>query len=221
MKTLLNCDDVFETLTAGPFPAGTAADQQVQRHLESCAACRVLAEALKPACDLLHEVLPPSEQVGLPVYRDDEELATEAIMRRVRAAEPVSRRATNHSGWVKSVLVWNSLAATILLLFLFPWMLDGRDQDLVAHVPQSLVGMSLPPDCLQVARFGDGKIAHPPVSATTACEECHDSADVVFHGEHVSRLEYYCCTECHVASKKQSKVADVSRLVAACEVCHR
>ena len=36
MKTLLNCDAVFDVLTAGPFPTGDRADQSIQQHLAAC-----------------------------------------------------------------------------------------------------------------------------------------------------------------------------------------
>jgi hypothetical protein len=67
----MNCDQVFDILTRGPFPSGAASDGSVQRHLSGCAECRQLAEALRPALDLIHESVPPEESWGLPGYWED------------------------------------------------------------------------------------------------------------------------------------------------------
>jgi hypothetical protein len=56
-KLLLNCDQVFDVLTRGPFPSGDETDQPVESHLRACHDCRQLAEALQPAVYLLHESL--------------------------------------------------------------------------------------------------------------------------------------------------------------------
>ncbi|MCO6455001.1 MAG: hypothetical protein J5I93_06850 [Pirellulaceae bacterium] len=65
----MNCDRVFEILTRGPFPSGDPADPQVERHLLVCHECRLLAEALRPAVELLHECVEPEESRQLPGYR--------------------------------------------------------------------------------------------------------------------------------------------------------
>lgn len=65
----MNCDRVFEILTRGPFPSGDPADPQVERHLLLCHECRLLAEALRPAVELLHECVEPEESRQLPGYR--------------------------------------------------------------------------------------------------------------------------------------------------------
>ena len=48
----MNCDQVFDILTRGPFPTGTACDEPLEAHLDECPECHRLAEALRPAlCD--------------------------------------------------------------------------------------------------------------------------------------------------------------------------
>lgn len=64
----MNCDQVFDILTRGPFPAGTGDDPAVETHLEGCPSCRRLATALQPALVLLHEALSDDEAAGLPGY---------------------------------------------------------------------------------------------------------------------------------------------------------
>lgn len=64
----MNCDQVFDVLTRGPFPTGTSCDGPVEAHLEACAECRQLAEALRPALELFQEAVDPEESRDLPGY---------------------------------------------------------------------------------------------------------------------------------------------------------
>jgi hypothetical protein len=68
-KLLLNCDQVFDVLTRGPFPTGEPQDEAVERHLRACHECRQLAEALRPAVALLHEAVSSEEAEQLPEYQ--------------------------------------------------------------------------------------------------------------------------------------------------------
>ncbi len=68
-RTLLNCDQVFDVLTRGPFPTGEPEDDAVERHLRACHECRRLAEALRPAVALLHEAIEIDEATALPEYQ--------------------------------------------------------------------------------------------------------------------------------------------------------
>src|SRR5688572_17197194 len=68
-KLLLNCDQVFDLLTRGPFPSGEETDQPVESHLQACHECRQLAEALQPAVHLLHESLSERDCQELPRYQ--------------------------------------------------------------------------------------------------------------------------------------------------------
>jgi len=65
----MNCDQVFERLTRGPFPQATTEDAYVERHLTACHECRCLAEALRPAVELCHESLDEQSWPALPEYR--------------------------------------------------------------------------------------------------------------------------------------------------------
>ncbi len=65
----MNCDIAFDLLTRGPFPTGDAdTDAALERHLAACHDCRRLAEAMRPAVDLWHEVLADDEADALPSY---------------------------------------------------------------------------------------------------------------------------------------------------------
>lgn len=64
----MNCDQVFDVLTRGPFPTGAASDSAVERHLTCCVECRRLATALRPAVELFEEAVRPEDSRGLPSY---------------------------------------------------------------------------------------------------------------------------------------------------------
>lgn len=64
----MNCDQVFDVLTRGPFPTGTPCDVGVEAHLNICPECRRLAEALRPALELFQEAVGPEESRDLPGY---------------------------------------------------------------------------------------------------------------------------------------------------------
>jgi len=67
----MECDQVFKILTRGPFPTGEPWDEQVEAHLEMCAECWRLAEALRPALEVVQEAIPPAESRCLPGYWGD------------------------------------------------------------------------------------------------------------------------------------------------------
>ena len=75
----MDCDQVFMILTRGPFPTGEAWDEQVEAHLETCADCWRLAEALRPALEVFQEAVPPAESRELPGYWGDARPASEVI----------------------------------------------------------------------------------------------------------------------------------------------
>lgn len=120
---MIHCDEVFDILTRGPFPTGAASDGIVEGHLGHCDDCRRLAEALRPAIELLQEAITPDEGRDLPRYwgtvgepqrfGSDESVATQtrrkrAFGHRPAAATLVATRAAAWSGAAR-------LAAAVLL----------------------------------------------------------------------------------------------------------
>jgi hypothetical protein len=75
----MDCDQVFMILTRGPFPTGESWDEQVENHLERCADCWRLAEALRPALEVFQEAVPPSEGRDLPGYWGDARPSSSAV----------------------------------------------------------------------------------------------------------------------------------------------
>lgn len=135
-------------LTRGPFPSGAPEDWQVQQHIEGCPDCWQLAEALRPAGDVFHEAISPSEGRDLPGYwggpnlepapapqrsgtshqlggviglAPHARLARTQVQRRTMAAEPL----TEAAGWrevAALLVVAGSLASVaISLAWLWKW----------------------------------------------------------------------------------------------------
>jgi hypothetical protein len=75
----MDCDQVFMILTRGPFPTGEAWDEEVEAHLETCADCWRLADALRPALEVFQEAVPPAEGRDLPGYWGDARPASPGV----------------------------------------------------------------------------------------------------------------------------------------------
>jgi hypothetical protein len=82
----MDCDRVFMILTRGPFPTGEPWDEEVETHLETCADCWRLAEALRPSNDVFQESVPAIEGRDLPGYWGDARPAAATVARLASAA---------------------------------------------------------------------------------------------------------------------------------------
>lgn len=92
----MNCEQVFDVLTRGPFPTGGSIDDAVEAHLSRCTACRRLAFALQPALELFEEAVGPEESRDLPAYWGElfvpKPTRTARMPRVVRAVPRAERR---------------------------------------------------------------------------------------------------------------------------------
>jgi hypothetical protein len=86
----MDCDQVFMVLTRGPFPTGEWWDEEVEAHLESCADCWRLAEALRPALEVFQEAIPPSESRELPGYWGDARPAASVVSEMSRSSARIA-----------------------------------------------------------------------------------------------------------------------------------
>jgi hypothetical protein len=112
----MDCDQVFMILTRGPFPTGESWDEQVETHLETCADCWRLAEALRPASDVFQEAVPPSEGRDLPGYWGDARPASAVVAQLTRrtghrALAPGRQREYQPEGHGLSQQLTNELSA--------------------------------------------------------------------------------------------------------------
>jgi len=222
----MNCDQVFDILTRGPFPTGAADDADVEHHLTACHDCRQLAEALRPAVELLHEAIEADECNQLPGYHGSLARAAEprietAVMTLVRQESvETTRPGTSSRNNYYSFMSASWLAAAALLggIFCFAvWSLASKGLMQVASENggsagvgalerfqpdengiKQLVALNLPDAC-----FGAGGNRNPT-------SDPHSSA------------VHLCCTQCHAtANKQRPPVKSVAVLALSCELCHK
>lgn len=197
MKSVLDCDAVFDRMTRAPFPAGDSHDEEIELHLQVCHDCRTLAEALRPAVNLFHESLDNAD--SLPRY--DGRLANEVSCEVAR-----SPRSTHFSA-----LFVAGLAAS--LLFIFGGISAQRDSDsdnrfrMAAAVPDArglltLRELHLPSACL----------SRRDRQAAVAVRVRSDQEEVAFN----------CCTQCHrFGGSAPASARALRALDEACSACHR
>lgn len=227
MKVLVSCDHVFDILTRGPFPTGHSSDEAVEQHLRVCHDCRQLAEALRPAVELLHEAVARDESLALPEYQGslpvasrrraaavaDEPRPLSLGMRKVHPRQPRGPR-KSHLNYARLTGAIRLLAASILIgaLVTLGWGLVTTNPDGVrsANFPRptldeqglvTLASLKLPASCIP-AELG---AARPglPISAKL-------------------QAELACCTGCHAAGKTHRlNGQQIALLEKSCVACHR
>lgn len=187
MKLLLDCDDVFERLTRGPFPSGDPDDGAVEAHLRVCHECRELAEALRPAVKLLHEAYADAgqQESALPVYQGNVSLP---------ASSPARQLAS--SSWSG----WQFLAATLLGIAIGAFALGSRiaNQEQTVRSPANPAASGLA--ILASLKLND--VCLPSSMALAAnqrlrcCTDCHSSTAAHRKDVDVARLQL-ACVACH------------------------
>jgi len=217
----MNCDHVFDILTRGPFPAGEPTDDAVERHLGRCHECRQLAEALRPAVDLLHEAVDVEEHEQLPGYRGKWTSADApweggaAIATRTAPLRPAAllRRTWRTSSPARAMTL--RLAAAGVLLGAVCVLLFGLSRG-EPESSQSLAVASAGP-----GTPADGEAAR--LQLVTSLELPQDCLHPVAANVEQSHGRLQCCTRCHaqaLANRPQltrSRLADLTR---SCQVCH-
>lgn len=239
---LLNCDQVFDVLTRGPFPSGDASDEGVEHHLRACHECRQLAEALRPAVALMHEAVDRDQALDLPEYQGSlpMQVATATLsaerpltlgMRQV--ARPSLRREPSR-GFDRAVGAVRMIAATLLLAALgtliYGFAISPTTNDRGAGFA-GLLGSEPEPKYLP---DGPGLLTLASLNLPTRCLPAsyqHLSADqaaalataMAMGSDEALR----CCTECHTAVKSPAtrsqslKPSLVAVAAQSCSACHR
>jgi hypothetical protein len=136
----MDCDQVFVVLTRGPFPTGEIWDEEVEAHLETCADCWRLAEALRPALEVFQEAIPPSESRELPGYWGDARpaamvvsemsqsaarIALSSRVRRLSRPYPTFHKypiTDSAAGGLRVAVLASTLAATAIGLAILWWV---------------------------------------------------------------------------------------------------
>jgi hypothetical protein len=239
-RLLLTCDQVFEVLTRGPFPTGDESDEHVEHHLQACHDCRQLAEALRPAVELLHEVIAEEHALALPEYQgslpDDGPRACRLSVVRLAKAPSAEQTVFPQRRSERSISNLRLVAAGLLIAGLSLWFAglsaERNNRGLTAlsswlttpatsefrqtdGLPDgaallSLASLNLPATCLP--------LTHRPVSNEQAAEIALALADG-------SLDKLRCCTECHHAGQPKAAQRRSPTLAAVamqnCQGCHR
>ncbi len=242
-KLLMNCDQIFDVLTRGPFPTGDASDASVEHHLRACHECRALAEALQPAVELLHEAISPDEASGLPEYqgalaRWDDRVAALLASRPAIASRPTplsarrlssefERRASSAATYARFTaalvlfvalgsLVWGVLATTGSPI--------ARSGATPARLDQAglltLASLNLPAECFPRELLNPKGSGVFGGRASSMMEESipPKTPDPLAA---INQNALRCCTECHnAASANRAVLGGVATLHRSCRACH-
>jgi len=232
MKRFVDCDQVFDVLTRGPFPSGAESDDAVEAHLHACHECRRLAEALQPAVALFQESLASGAGEDLPVYQG-RLFVTETSTARVRSlpemlsmgdfarrSEPIRKES---SVWLRTARVLSGtrvVAATALILAfgMLCWGLGSTLQKSLAK-PALLTATISPrhqPDERGVALLTALRL--PLDCLPRELGRTHLTSAT---GSPVPTVAHVCCTRCHAESKpSQPEVRSIAKLQDSCSACH-
>jgi hypothetical protein len=239
MKLLVNCDQVFDVLTRGPFPTGEASDEAVEQHLRVCHDCRQLAEALRPAISLLHEAVSASQGQSLPEYQgslpvlacDDDPYASPRPLalglRQLDRRPQPAKRTVDFTQFMNGLRL---VAASVLVVALgtMAWglVMSARNSGVTAGSPTrpapTFRGIAAArPDergLIKLASLQLPGACFPP--QLTATVDVGTTLESALAG---SNDALRCCTHCHADGKAAAnvQVAANTRFVQGCAACHR
>ena len=244
-RLLLNCDQVFEVLTRGPFPTGEPQDEAVERHLRACHECRQLAEALRPAVALMHEAVSNEEAEQLPEYQGSLPWQRRSGRRKLTiarlegppkgdsppaSATKVTRGEPRRPQMVSAMrLIAASLIIAALGLVCGSTLFAPRVVQPMPGTSASIPAADRPdsaeegvPTAKGLLTLASLKLPHACVPFSHRTLSGDEAAEIVAAMGRGSLAGLKCCTECHHAGSSR---ANGPRLVAAtqqaCQACHR
>lgn len=226
MKTLVDCDFVFDILTRGPFPSDDTPSEPIEQHIATCADCQKLADALRPATNLFHEALSDDERKSLPEFRDDslvvirQSIVDAVFEQHTGRAERIERLCRK---WLSPALVLIPVAAACLLMTLGTSLFSGAPNDSDESTSFDQLVTSIPAQCITPMSWNSEK------ANQANCAACHEIRPQP-NTQSNSELTYHCCTVCHFSSIAERKAGhhhqpkkkiDLVQLSSACKTCHQ
>ncbi len=229
----MNCDQVFDILTRGPFPTGNAScDVPVEAHLGECPECRRLAEALRPAVELFQEAVDPEESRDLPGYwcavATDRQSPALSYTRETEPSPTVPLSAASaagqahwsvHHGWRMAAMLALGVTAGALFssgaLERVDWSPQGVKAALVAspaadeHQPRLTKSQRMELAVLPAACY---RYLPDPAPRYTMRQ------DQLLNGAKLGHLN--CCSGCHNAASDTVPSAATQRVAQSCQMCH-
>jgi hypothetical protein len=221
----MNCDQVFDILTRGPFPSGDAADAAVERHLAACHECRRLAEALRPAVELFHESIGPDERgsAHLPLAASVE-VAVAKSTGAVPDASPSAGEtlaSPSRLGRSWTTNLWRfaaavALGAGLVLGLRGIGISDRLDEANPSNRPSQAAPATASADSVPSRPDAAGRQLLASFSLPAACFGIAEKVAAP-RGE----TEYLCCTSCHAKSnERRPRVVASATIVQSCRACH-
>lgn len=227
----MNCDQVFDVLTRGPFPTGDPCDASVEAHLNECAECRRLAEALRPALELFQEAVDPEESRDLPGYwcaaSDAQrasvsyapELESPKRLSRVGVSGVLASRPTARIAWRMAAMLM--LGVSLGMLASARWLLDGSmwsgfgsDASVAPLAPRKeqprlAIAERMKLAALPAACFG-GKPSDDSPGGHRGNPLLAD----------VALADLSCCSGCHNAGSDAVPRGATAEVAQSCQLCH-
>ncbi len=222
---LPTCDDVFEVLTRAPFPTGEHdTDMPIERHLTVCHSCRELAEALRPATDMLAhgQSETNAENTPLPVFLADDSTPSHRCI-----TDQPERQTTDLVAAIRGPLIAVALCLMVVLAVQGNWSHGSTGSDNSQSAPGNFAASGA---------SGGGNLTELMGSANV-CSLV--SVDAVFEskesdGELLSNLadhkftSAHCCSQCHHAETNKAEAQKAASLkgpqmlalVNRCQHCH-
>lgn len=222
----MNCDQVFDVLTQGPFPTGRPIDARVERHIACCHECRQMAEALRPALDLFHESIDELDQMPLPEYQGQAEAFTVATLPEAveaclnapelrRRSKVPDERSTRSALGRRTSYIGTAVLAVVGFVLLAVGVLPSTKsalKDITVAAPVSEEQPVNQPQGIALAQLSEAcpKTAGIKTRAGTPAQQC----------ETVSR-KARCCTLCHnAANRDRPRLESIAMLEKSCSGCH-
>lgn len=231
---VMNCDQVFDVLTRGPFPTGTPCDVPVEAHLSECPECHRLAEALRPALELFQEAVDPEESRDLPGYWSAPATDRQAAVS--FAAKVESHRAATRAGaggrLTKLTKNWTALTAWRMAAMLalgvtlgtlltarmdfdgFHWSPLGADAATAPVAPRPHKPSLAIAERIELA-------ALPAACYRNQRDQARGDTlrrDPLPAGLELAKLN--CCSECHNAASDAVPRAATAGVAQSCQLCH-
>ncbi len=233
----MNCDQVFDILTRGPFPTGQQCDASVERHLSHCAGCRRLAEALQPALELIQESVEPEEGRNLPTYwgallddaGEESMSTTPEVGSRSRRADSLSPLRSSPRGGLWPTLGGIAAAIAVGLMigaplgpFQLPEPLVTRPAGTIADAPAESRGQQISTLALaEGLTLSDLSLACLSSEHVTAWMPTIDhQADGNVSLAQLQWSELACCTECHRSGGPAAAPRLAAKIAMSCQHCH-
>lgn len=221
---MIHCDEVFDILTRGPFPTGAPSDGIVESHLSHCDACHQLAEALRPAIELMQEAIGPEESGNLPRYGGavaDSWNETPATLKTKPAV--AAHRVRTVIRPMAPALPWRSAArfaaaacvGLVVAALLRQVVMQGAMARRGGQAVAAAAHWRLTSDAHQwVDDISLGDLCRQPVAGLTLAAAGPGQAAE-------NALNLACCLGCHAAKRNPLLPTErVGAFVQACQACH-